>query len=353
MDVIELASLVERVADRWKDPNHKPRSDAVEATLKRNNRFTREAIAFAVNQQTHLLNAEALLQWVGADPVASTATVAVVNPGNIPFVELQDFLSVMLLGHRYRGKLSARSPYLLPAFIDELNREGAGVDAQLAIAEPDLTQSDALIASGTDSTIAELRPRAINAGIPPARMLLRGNRYSVAVIGPSESEETLNRLAEDILIHEGLGCRNVALVWAPEGLSPDPLLDAMARFRAVFPAHESTAGSLKLQIAFHRAADLPHAYADDESFLVSRGAPEVQQPGHVRWSEYDDASQVKRWLQDNEKGIQIIVASSSVASGLDLKPSSVVLPGNAQRPELGWSQDGVDVLQFLRCLSAA
>src|SRR5690625_7069703 len=62
----------------------------------------------------------------------------------------------------------------------------------------------------------------------------------------------------------------------------------MAAFRGVFPAHEKTPGSLKMHQAMLAAVEHPHAYGEGLEFLVSKGPPEVQIPGHVRWSEYDD-----------------------------------------------------------------
>lgn len=350
MSVRQLAAIVAKVAEKWREPAHEPREKATRLTLERENRFTREAVTFAVNQQVHLLRTDALVNWIGGESVSRPATVAVVNPGNIPFAELQDFLAVTLLGHRYRGKLSSRSPYLLQAFLDDLIEHGASVDARLGTDLSELEWVDALIASGTDDTTAALASLASTAGIDAEKVLMRGNRFSIAVISRSESSDILDRLAEDVLLHEGLGCRSVAIVWAPVDESPDGLLDAMARFRAVFPAHPDTAGGLTIQIAFYRATNLPHAYAEDDSFLVSRGDPEVQQPAHVRWTEYRHHAEVNRWIDDHRLHLELVVVSPTAAQLLEPVNVKTVEPGRAQRPRLGWRQDGVDVVAFLRSL---
>ncbi|NNE45696.1 MAG: hypothetical protein HKN37_03460 [Rhodothermales bacterium] len=350
MDETNLAEIIERVGIRWQDPDYQPRRRAMEATLEADNRFTAEAIIFAINQQARQLRADALLAWTGSDSVQQPVPVVVINPGNVPFAELQDFLAVTLTGHTYTGKMSARSPYLLQAFVDDLIEHGARVNVELSTTLQPLMSDNALIASGSDPTISTLSRMAEEAGIPPRRILVRGHRFSAAVLGGNEVAGVLERLAEDILLHEGLGCRNVAVVWAPRDAAPDALLDAMARFRAVFPAHPDTAGGLKMQIAYYRAADLAHAYADDSSFLISRGGPEAQRPGHVRWTEYDSLANVRRWLTETRERIQVVAVSPRVELGLDTVEVPAVALGDTQRPPLGWKQGQTDVVSFLRSL---
>ncbi len=350
MDPSELQHITGQVAARWQDPDYGPRILATEATLDLSNRFTFEAISFAVNQQMHQLSRRALHEWIGDCYVANPRRVVVVNPGNIPLAGLQDYLGVILLGHRYFGKLSTRSPHLLKAFADDMRGHGASFTADLSVEMPVLLPDDGLILSGFDETVSLLAAEARQAGIDETRILERGRRYSVAVIESCEKEDVLERLAEDILLHEGLGCRNVAIVWAPEGTTPDGLLEAMARFRALFPAHEATIGSLKMQIAYYQAAGLPHAYADDGSFLVSRGDPEVQQPAHVRWTEYSGLEQVRHWIMEHGHQLQLVVAPRHVCRALEVEGTTVVEPGDAQRPRLGWKQDQRDVVRFLHSL---
>ena len=74
---------------------------------------------------------------------------------------------------------------------------------------------DAVIATGSDN--ANRYFRAHYAGIPS---LLRGSRQSVAVLSGRETPEQLAGLADDIWAYSGLGCRNVSLIFMPEGYEP-------------------------------------------------------------------------------------------------------------------------------------
>lgn len=339
-----------QAATDWQDPDYEPRAHAVEETLAADNRFTEEAIAFAVNQQMSLLEPDALAGWVEGQGTTTPQTVGVLHPGNVPLAGLQDVLAVLLTGHRYVGKVSSKSPALLPAFLREARQHAPDLPVTFAeTAEALFEEADAVIATGSDETRTWAEQQCEAHGVSPDRRLLRGHRYSVAVIDGEETEEEREDLAVDALLHEGYGCRNVALIWAPSGMSPDPYFEAFAQFRGVFPAHPALPGSLQMQQAFLEATDQPHAYADGLEFLVSRGAPEPQRPGHIRWVEYDALDEVQAWLQAHEMEVQVIVARNEVAAAL---PDGLqyVAPGAAQRPPLDWQPDGVDTIAFLTAL---
>lgn len=348
-DMPDQNAVIEAVSDAaavWQDPEHAPRTEAVEKTLAASNTFTEEAVAFAVNQQMSLLQPAALAAWVGGRQAATPRRVGVLNAGNVPLVDLQDFLAVALTGHRYRGTVSSRSPYLLPAFVDEVRARVPRLDATFLPADALFEAAEAVIATGSDETRQWAQEQCEAHGIPASRRLLRGHRYAVAVIDGRESEDELEELAEDTLLHEGRGCRNVALIWAPRGLSPDALLDAFAAFRGVFPAHAGTPGTLKMQQAFLEATGQPHAFGENLEFLLSRGEPEVQPPGHVRWVEYDDLADVDAWLTERAEELQLVVARPGLVDRL-WADVSIVPPGQAQRPALDWCPDGVDTVAFL------
>lgn len=345
----ERIAALARVAERWQDPDHPPRQRAAAETLTYDNRFTSEAVAFAVNQQMALLTEPALTAWAGTPEVsAEPLTVGVIGAGNVPLADLQDFLAVALSGHRFLGHVSSKSPLLLPAFVREVQAE-TDLSASFGSIDDVFEASEALIATGTDETLDHIRDRVAGLGLPTHRLLLRGNRFAVAVIDGKESLEGRGGLAEDALLHEGFGCRNVAIIWAPAGLSPDPYLDPMAQLREVFPAHANTNPSLRMPRAFLKATNTSHAFG--EGFLLSKGEPEPQQPGHIRWAEYETLDAVNAWLVSNEDRLQLIAARPAVQALLAGAEVEHVELGDAQRPRLDWNADGRDVMDFVRALS--
>ncbi len=305
-------------------------------------------MAFAINQQMHQLTELGLTRWLNNRRTGHPLRIGVLNAGNVPFVGLQDLLAVLLTGHRYLGSVSSKSPYLLPAFIEDLQARVPERSAAFVPAEEVLALADGIIATGNDTTRSWVAEQCDAQEISPHRRLIRGHRFGVAVLDGTEDLEARSGLAEDVLLHEGYGCRNVALIWAPKGLDPDPYFDTMAQFRLVFPAHPDMHGVLRMPRAFLESTNQPHAIGD--GFLISRGAPDVQQPGHIRWVAYENLNEVRAWLNAETERIQVVVAAPHVAETLDSDLNTVHF-GDAQRPKLDWCPDGVDLVSFLSQLT--
>jgi hypothetical protein len=322
--VSERLEAVARAARDWRDPEHPPRADAVERTLDAPNRFTEKALAFAVNAAAHGLTPDRLRDWMGDRQAAQARTVAVAPAGETPLSGLRAVLAVGLAGHRCRLVRPEASPALVPAFIEavEQEEEGERFFTATECAEAAFDEADAAIGAAgglggsedeNDAQAAFARRCEAN-GIPPERRWWRAASCSVAVLDGNESEEARDGLAEDALLDEGGGPAGVRLVWAPAGTAPDRYFEAMARFRAVFPAHPDTPGALQMQQAFLDARDQSHAHGEGLEFLVSRGAPEVQPgAGHLRWAEYDALADVEAWLETHADRVHAVVARLPLA----------------------------------------
>ena len=348
MELNERIEAIAQVAVAWREPEHGPRAEAVARTLEAPNRFTEEALTFAINQQMHLLTAEALGAWLNGRQARRAETVGVWHAGQMPMEGLQDFLAVLLMGHQYRGWVAASSPYLLPAFAEAVRAVWPDLPVTFADEGELIAEVDALIGTVDEEEMwEEIEAACAAEGVAEARQLLRGRSMGVAVLDGQESRQERENLAEDVLLHEGQGIRSVGLIWAPRGLSPDPYLDAFALFRSVFPPHESTPGALKMQQAMLEARGVPHAYGDGLEFLLSKGPPEPQWPGHVRWAEYDTLSEAIVWLDTH--AAPVVTARPQVARQMPaLWPLEA--HGEAHRPPLGFAPDGRDVITFLNAL---
>jgi hypothetical protein len=266
--------------------------------------------------------------------------------------------------------LDAASPHLLPAFAAEVAAEAAEAAAEAAEAAADPTfvarfpaDLDAALADAGDAAVllaaatdaadhAALVAACEAAGVPPARRLLRPPRLAVAVLDGSEPEAARDGLAEDVLLYDGQSRRSVRLVWAPTGAAPDALLDALATFRGAVPAHPDTPGTLRMQQAFLEARGASHAYGDGLAFLVSRGAPEPQPAGHLRWSEYDALADVGAWLA-SEAAPDALAVVARPALHARLRPHlpggvPLVPPGHLHRRPLADPLERPDPVAFLR-----
>lgn len=329
----------------WRDPDHPARRESVRATLAEGNRFTEPALAYAINQQMHLVTIAALARWKGGREASNERVVGVLGAGNVPLASFQDYLAVLAMGHSAVLSESTRSPALVPAFAAEVADRG-GPPVQVVDHERLFALVEAVIASGSSDTIQVISERCESNAIPASCRLLRGTRHGIAVLDGRENPDQRIRWAEDVLLHEGQGCRNVAITFAPRGLDVDPYLESLAVFRGTFPAHPGTSAGLKMQQAFLKAIGASFAQGDGLEFLVSRGDAEPQPPGHVRWVEYDTESEVTGWLDQHADEIQVVATRPALERVVPPRVERCNL-GETQRPPLDWRPDGVDTFDFL------
>ncbi len=347
----ELSVRIEALADvaaDWRDPDHAVRAAAVDETLDAPNRWTEQALTHALNRWMQRLTIEGLEEWLGAKAPSEARPVGVLHAETSPLAGLRDALAVWGLGHEYVGYCPASSPSILPAFAGELKERRPGLPIQFAGEETVYEEGDALLAQPGES-VGAVHDACKENDISPARRLVRAPVYSIGVVDGHESEDEMGRLAEDMLLFEGMGRRRLAVLWAPRDHPPDAYLEAMAGFRGLFPAHPDTPGTLQMKQAFLDAHDAPHAYADGLEFLMSRGEPEPQRPGHVRWTEYDDLDDVEEWRATRDEEVYAIIARRHLHDQLP-EPAIVRSPGGVHIPPLD-DEEGRRTVSFLQELA--
>ncbi len=341
------------VAADWREPDHPPREEAVSETLDAPNRWTEEALDYALNRWMQRLTPEALSEWLGDAAADPAGMVGVWHGASEPLSGLRAAVAVWASGHAYLGHVPDASPALLPAFAEALCERHDDISAEF-VADPDvlLQQAGGLIAQPARDAATAVRERCEAHGLSGTRCLLQSPQLAIAVLDGHESDDARGGIAEDILLYEGGGHRRLALLWSPTDLSPDAYLESMARFRGVFPAHEDTPGALQMQKAFLEAQDEPHAFADGLEFLVSRGAPDIPGPdGHIRWSEYDDLGTVGAWIETHSDALYAVVAREPLHDQL---PASWPLrsPGDLHFPPLN-DASGTALAKFVESLAVA
>lgn len=319
-----IRSVVE-AASRWSDPEHSARVEAVERTLAAPNRFTEEGLAFAINHDMHRLTASNLETWIGA--VQSSGCTAVAPAGQVPLDGLTEVLAAYLAGSDVALFPAESDPVLIASFFQEV-----GDTAEL---DGGSTPDRWVVSESRKDLAGDAQPQHV---LP--------DRFAVGIVRGDEPADDREGLAQDALLHDGSGPQALRLLFAPRDLDADPYFEAMAHVRAVFPVHPETPGSLEMQRAFLAAADQPHAYGEGLEFLVSRGEPSPQKPGHIRWVEYDDLSEVTEWVRQEREAISCV----SCVDGDDVEgalPVPVVPPGQTHRQLPGWYARRSAVIDFL------
>jgi hypothetical protein len=213
-----------------------------------------------------------------------------------------------------------------------------------------LERATAVMAQPDRDDRAAVHEQCDDHDIPDDRRLLRPSRLVVAVLDGHEGDDARGGLAEDVLLYEGGGHRRLSILWAPTDLSPDSYLEAMARFRGVFPAHPDTPGALQMQKAFLEARDEPRAFAEGLEFLMSRGRAEVPSPtGHIRWSEYGDLDEVDDWIREQGAALYAVVARAPLHDQLP-EEWPLRTPGGLHIPPLD-DEEGREIAGFIQSLS--
>lgn len=320
-----FSKLGERLAGFGSDEASR---SVVARAVAENEWFSVSDIRYAIEAvRREMLDAEKIERWLSHYPLAATheaKRVAIIMAGNIPLVGFFDLMCVLASGH---------IPFVKPSSKDRVLEEY--IEQLLLDIEPSLriekyeegAEYDAVIATGGES--ANLYFRTAFAGVP---CLLRGSRHSVAVLSGKESKEQVARLADDIFIHSGLGCRNVSLLFVPKGYKFS--LPTRKMCRAYHNNYLQCRALLTMQgvdfVDLGEAVMVKPVQTEFPRFL-----------SQINVVEYSSLEDVKRWLAENDEALQCVVSD---ISGLH---SRCVEFGQAQSPTLFDYADERDTMQFL------
>ncbi len=284
----------------------------------------------ARNIAENMLSDDVLRTWIAgypALPAAEPKNILVVMAGNIPFVGFHDLLCVLASGHRAVVKPSSKDAVLMYYAVDEL----LDIAPELPISIYSGSEAlDAVVAMGGDNTVRALRERY--AGVP---VLLRGNRWSLAVLDGTETMENLAGLGGDILSYSGLGCRNVSLVFVPRNYDINILKNALfARAAGVNPKYLNNYRQVKALLELN---SVPYIDCGVNALVEAREfSPDVSR---INYAFYDSLYEVKDWMSEHDCEIQCIVGKTT-------HPRAVGF-GKTQQPGLTDYPDGRDTMKFL------
>jgi hypothetical protein len=312
-------------------------NEAIEKAGVLNGWFTRESVTHALGAWGDLLRSETLEKWLA--PYASKLAlsepdrnVAVIMAGNIPLVGFHDFLSVLISGNKFVGRLSSDDPELLPALAKILIQSDTGWGEKIFFTKEKLTAYDAVIATGSNNSAIYF-----NYYFSKVPHIIRKNRNGVAVLTGEEDDKELSGLTNDIFLYYGLGCRNVTKLYFPEGYDVQPLFAAFRRYLNYCQHHKWMNNHDYYRSIFL----LNQVPAMDNGFLLLTENKLIASPPAVLYFEYyQDLENLIDQLSLQMDEIQVIVSRK------DIRGMSC-LPGQAQSPGLADYADGVDTMKFL------
>jgi hypothetical protein len=151
----------------------------------------------------------------------------------------------------------------------------------------------------------------------------------VAVLSGKESEAELMGLSRDIFSYNGLGCRNISLIFLPAGTEltlnppkPNPMMQ----------------GNYTHNKALKTMLGIP--FTNLNGYLAVESNTFSNDISQINYCYYNSIEEVEEWLKEHDEELQCIV------SDIISHPRRVAF-GRAQYPTLWDVADGVDVMNFL------
>ncbi len=294
--------------------------------------FTTTSIEQAINGLIHFLTPVILLNWLNTyNMPEEPKQVGIVMAGNIPLVGFHDFLCVIISGHKAVIKLSSQDKILFPAIIEMLIGINPEFREQILIVDT-LPAVDAVIATGSNNSSRYFKKYFKN--MPH---IIRKNRTSVAVLNGQESVAELQLLGTDIFSFFGLGCRNVAKLFVPEGYDMIQLLDALEGHNEVIN-HPKYFNNYEYNKAIYLVNKTPHL---DTGYALFTQTKDLFSPlAVIFYEEYADEKQLSTALQLNADKIQCIITNCAM-------DQETIPIGKAQLPEINDYADNIDTMSFL------
>ena len=309
--------------------------NAIRQSINANKWFTEESILQSLKGIIKLLEKDKLENWISDCPlqdVNQTKVVAVIMAGNIPLVGFHDFLSVLVSGHSFLGKLSSDDALLLPAIAEMLVNIQPEFKPLIRFTSNKITDFEAVIATGSNNSA-----RYFEYYFGKYPHIIRKNRNSIAILNGTESDEDMKALADDIFMYFGLGCRNVSKLYIPESFDLKLLLPQFEGYEQV-KNHSRYFNNYEYNKAIYLINSIPHL---DNGFLLVKEDTSLASPVSVihfeRYSNTDSLKDLINWQQDE---IQCIVSKEG-------QWNNSFPFGAAQYPEVSDYADGIDTLLFL------
>ncbi|PKO98563.1 MAG: hypothetical protein CVU13_09000 [Bacteroidetes bacterium HGW-Bacteroidetes-8] len=312
-----------------------PLSSAIDDAFKKNPFFTMQMQLTSLDAiATNFLSKDALAVWT--EPYAGLIEerdfcVSIVMAGNLPLVGFHDLLTVLASGRRALVKMSCKDSSLLPAIMESLCSINHYWADRITFTESLPENVEMIIATGGEK--ASQYFKNIYSKVPG---IIRGSKFSIAVITGRESEEDLKRLGKDIFLYFGLGCRSVSSLLLPVDYELSKLTSALSQFENY------------VKCDFYRAAyryqkaisTVSGEWFEDGGFFIYKRDTTTPPPlGVVGIYLYSDIKAIEKYFLIHNESIQCVVNYNY--------NNSYIEPGKSQYPVLEEYADGINSLEFI------
>lgn len=271
-----------------------------------------------------------LTAWADEYPCrpAQQKTIGIVMAGNIPLVGFHDLLCVFISGHKALIKPSSKDEILIKHLVKKMIEWNSAISNWINFSEM-LKSCDAYIATGSNNSA-----RYFEYYFGKWPHIIRRNRTSVAVIEGNESAAELEKLADDVHLFFGMGCRNVTKVYVPAGYDFVPMLEAFRKYN-YFKDHNKYRNNYDYNLALHILNN--KFYMTNESIILFENPSIFSPVSQLHYGFYQQDNELTEHLK-TLTDLQCVVGKGFIPFG------------QAQIPGLADYADGADTMKFLTSL---
>ena len=310
--------------------NEEPWKQAKENAGYENGWFIPEFVDLAIqNIARSFLQKESLKDWSHSYQLQTLnlkpQTIGIVMAGNIPLVGFHDLLCVFISGHKAMIKLSSKDKLLIKHLTEKLSEWDAEINDLVRFSEM-LKGCDAYIATGSNNS-----SRYFDYYFGKYPHIIRRNRTSVAILAGEETNEELEKLANDVYLYFGLGCRNVTKIYVPEEYDFIPLLEAFKKYNWLADHHKYK-NNYDYNLALHQLNK--KYYMTNGSILLIEDPALFSPISQLNYEFYVNKDALIEKMAENPD-LQCIVGKGFTAFG------------KSQSPNINDYADGIDTLRFL------
>jgi hypothetical protein len=286
--------------------------------------FTDTAVKNIANQ---FLDKQKLVNWVSSYTIQPLVEkkIGIVMAGNIPLVGFHDFLCVFISGHKAIMKAASKDEVLIKHLVEKLNEWNSEIN-ELMVFQEMLKNCDAYIATGSNNSA-----RYFEYYFSKYAHIIRRNRTSVAVLDGTETSAELEKLADDVHLYFGMGCRNVTKIFVPKEYDFVPMLSAFKKYD-YFKDHHKYKNNYDYYLALHILNG--KFYMTNESIILVEN-PSIFSPiSQLNYEFYAHKNALAETLRSLDD-LQTAVGHGYIPFG------------EAQLPSLSDYADGIDTMKFL------
>ncbi len=174
--------------------------------------FIKESIIQALLSISNLLKKSKIEQWIYSYDLSLLTkykNVGVFLAGNIPLVGFHDFLCVLLLNHKFIGKLSAKDSILFNFLVEQLLIIEPRFKSKIFF-QSNIFHSDIFLCTGNDFSA-----KYFDFKLNSKPRIIRDSKTSIAILDGDETTQHIRLLMKDVFLYFGLGCRNVSKLYIP------------------------------------------------------------------------------------------------------------------------------------------